>query len=480
MNEEIKKLNELADQWIREHKEELIEEIRGMVRIPSVSKEWEAEENAPFGPECRRMIDYFLERGRAFGFQTRDAHGYAGVISWGNPEEQIGIIAHLDVVPVGDGWVYPPFEATYLPEEDALIGRGVDDDKGPAVMGLYLMRMLRDLEIPMKHGIALYGGTSEETGMEDMAQLVKLGEKFPKLSLIPDAGFPVNYAQKGNLNVWLKAPAAGNLKDFRAGSAFNIIPDYAEAIVDLPLAEAKSAIETLPEELKKTIDISEAEGGVRIAANGVSGHAAFPDGSVNAVGLLSETLTKAGILTGSAKDAVAGLAVLTEDAYLLSEKADYSDEESGKTTLVYSMVKLEDGFLKVAGDSRYSISYDGEVLKEKLAKAWNGLGYEIESIKDYLPFYIPKDDPRVTTLQEIYKEVTGRGEEPYAMGGGTYSRVVPNAISFGNGMPGSRHPDFLPEGHGGAHGRDEVLLLDTFMESMKIYFISLVMLDRIL
>ena len=217
MNEEIKKLNELADQWIREHKEELIEEIRGMVRIPSVSKEWEAEENAPFGPECRRMIDYFLERGRAFGFQTRDAHGYAGVISWGNPEEQIGIISHLDVVPVGDGWVYPPFEATYLPEEDALIGRGVDDDKGPAVMGLYLMRMLRDLEIPMKHGIALYGGTSEETGMEDMAQLVKLGEKFPKLSLIPDAGFPVNYAQKGNLNVWLKAPAAGNLKDFRAG-----------------------------------------------------------------------------------------------------------------------------------------------------------------------------------------------------------------------------------------------------------------------
>ena len=71
-------------------------------------------------------------------------------------------------------------------------------------------------------------------------------------------------------------------------------------------------------------------------------------------------------------------------------------------------------------------------------------------------------------------------EEPYAMGGGTYSRVVPNAISFGNGMPGSRHADFLPEGHGGAHGRDEVLLLDTFMESMKIYFISLVMLDRIL
>ena len=105
MNEEIKRYSELAEGWIREHRKELIKEIRGLVKIPSVSRKELAAPGAPFGPDCRRMLDYMMERGAHYGFRTRDLDGYAAVVASGNEEETLGIIAHLDVVPVGDGWI---------------------------------------------------------------------------------------------------------------------------------------------------------------------------------------------------------------------------------------------------------------------------------------------------------------------------------------------------------------------------------------
>ncbi len=67
------------------------------------------------------------------------------------------------------------------------------------------------------------------------------------------------------------------------------------------------------------------------------------------------------------------------------------------------------------------------------------------------------------------------------MGGGTYSKAVPNAISFG---PGSREPSrvhtFLPEGHGGAHGRDEALPMEKVCNCAKIYVAALIALDEML
>ena len=47
-------------------------------------------------------------------------------------EELLAVLCHLDVVPTGDlkDWQTPPFEATIV--GDYLVGRGVQDDKGPS------------------------------------------------------------------------------------------------------------------------------------------------------------------------------------------------------------------------------------------------------------------------------------------------------------------------------------------------------------
>ena len=182
-----------ASAWIEAHKDEYISEVQGLVRIPSVSCAGEAQPGAPFGPDCRRVLDYMIERGKYYGFDTADHDGYAVSVSMGDPVDAIGMIAHLDVVPVGDGWVYPPYGATYLAEQDVLVGRGVSDNKSAAVTALFAMRMLREFGWELKHGLRLICGSSEEIGMQDMKYLVQNGCAFPKISLVPDAAFPVNY-----------------------------------------------------------------------------------------------------------------------------------------------------------------------------------------------------------------------------------------------------------------------------------------------
>lgn len=480
MRADIEKLLERADKWIEAHKQEFIEEIQTLSRIPSVSRADLAEPGAPFGPECRNVLDKALERGRHFGFETVDHDGYAGSIYCGDLENSLGVIGHLDVVPVGEGWIYPQFGATYLAEHDALVGRGVDDNKGSTVAGLFAMRMLREFNWPLKHGLRLICGLSEETGMQDMAELVKRGMKFPKTSLVPDAGFPVNYGQKGSIDAEISAPCAGNLLAFDSGTVRNVIPDKAECVLACDAKSVEAAISALDADLRARITVETANEGTRVTAAGKPGHAAFPDGGLNAIALLTRALDKSGLLEGSCADAIRELKELTSDAYGESEGVAFEDDVSGRLTLVYGVAHLRDGVLTVSVDSRTSIKIDQEKLIADLKADWARRGYNVVRLVCSKPFYIPKDDPRVTELQKLYKDVTGRDDEPYTMGGGTYSRAVPNAISFGPGIPGvNRVSDFMPEGHGGAHGLDETLCMEKVYICARIYVAALALLDEI-
>ncbi len=482
MEEKYTSLLTQAEAWINAHKAEFISEIQNLVRIPSVSRADLAEPGAPFGPDCRRVLDFALERGRYYGFDTIDHDGYAGSICLGDPDNSIGIIAHLDVVPVGDGWLYPPFEATYLPEHDAIIGRGTDDNKGPAVLGLFAMRMLREFGFPLKHGIRLLCGMSEETGMQDMTALLERGVTFPKLSLVPDSSFPVNFAQKGSIDAEISIPCEGNLLAFDAGTVRNIVPDHAECTLALDEPTVKKALAALPADLTAALTVTTVEQGTRITSTGRAAHAAGPAAGINAIQLLTRALTEANLLTGTCKTAVEGVCNLTADPFGESEGIAYRDEVSGELTLVYGVAHLKNGILTLSVDSRCPITCDAADLLGNLENgAWKTLGFTLGRRETSKPFYIPKDDPRVTGLQTLYKTITGRDDQPYTMGGGTYSRVVPNAITFGAGIATSKNPgDFLPEGHGACHGKDEVVMMEKIYTATKIYLLALAFLDDLL
>lgn len=205
---------ERCERWIQLHRQEMIEDIQSFVRIRSVSNAQAARPGMPFGPECGRMLSFALDRARQLGFEVEDHEGYCGSVYLGNRESTLGYMAHLDTVPEGEGWIYPPFACVQV--EDCLIGRGVQDNKGPAVVGLYLLRMFRDLMVPMRHGLELVLGVSEETGMQDLSYYAE-HVRQPALSLVADGGFPLNYAQKGSLSACISLPADRSILDFEGG-----------------------------------------------------------------------------------------------------------------------------------------------------------------------------------------------------------------------------------------------------------------------
>lgn len=293
-----------AAEWMEEHRRELIHELQSWASFPSVSRADLGAPGMPFGADCLQMLNHAMARGRSYGFQVINHQGYAASLCWGDPDNSIGVIAHLDVVPAGDGWIYPPYGASYLPTHDVMIGRGVDDNKGSALAALFAIRFLKETGYPMKHGIRRICGLSEETGMQDLQHLLGEGMQFPAVSLVPDAGFPVNYGQKGSMDAELLFPCAGNLISFDAGTVRNVIPDKAECIVAVAPENVAQAIMQPDGTLTASITIEACPDGTRITAYGRAGHAAFPQGSDNAIMRLCSVLDSAGVLSYASKSVI--------------------------------------------------------------------------------------------------------------------------------------------------------------------------------
>ncbi|UKI19282.1 MAG: hypothetical protein L6V89_09505 [Oscillospiraceae bacterium] len=96
--------------YIDEHRDAMVSDLKTLLRIPSV--EGEPQPGAPFGSEVRRALDTALEMCRKLGLHAVNVDGYAGYAEIpGCTGEQIGVLTHLDVVPCGKGWSYPPFDA---------------------------------------------------------------------------------------------------------------------------------------------------------------------------------------------------------------------------------------------------------------------------------------------------------------------------------------------------------------------------------
>ena len=96
------------DEWMDAHLDEMTEDLKMLVRIPSVRGD--AEEGKPYGKEAARVLQAMQERMAAFELKTRNYENYCvtGDLD-GENEKTLDILAHLDVVPVGDGWTRPPF-----------------------------------------------------------------------------------------------------------------------------------------------------------------------------------------------------------------------------------------------------------------------------------------------------------------------------------------------------------------------------------
>lgn len=459
------------DLWIDGHRDDIVKDIIRLANIKSVSQPGNGV--GPYGDGCKAVLDEMLRLGEEKGFIVKNYEDHCGslCLKEGDMENTIGFWGHLDVVPEGDNWEYEPYNVT---EKDGyLIGRGVDDNKGPTVANLYVMLCLKELGIELKHDLKLFVGCDEERGMSDLAYY-RSNYPCPKMSIIADAGFPVCYAEKGimEINVIPRAALPEPFVSINGGRASNMVADYAE----VTLKDTPQVCEKLSH-FPESFSMRRADGVITVKAYGVSKHAAFPEGGVNAIYLLTTELEKQGLTVGDWEKAFALYNRINQDFYGTGLNINCEDEESGNLTCVGGMISTTDGKMALNLNIRYPVTADSKELIAKITAVCNEYDCDIELEMDSAPNYFNAKSPIVQKLTAIYNEMTGQNEAPYVMGGGTYARKLPNAFAFGLSIAGSTPPDFLKPQHGGGHEPDEALNIENLLTAMKIYCRSLIAID---
>ena len=142
--------------------------------------------------------------------------------------------------------------------------------------------------------------------------------------------------------------------------------------------------------------------------------------------------------------------------------------------MIGGRIYMEDGRIFQTIDSRFPTCTNGKKMTEQIRAAL-GDGAELRDVTAAEPFYIEADSPAILACINTYNEVTGENAKPFTMGGGTYARHFPYAVSFG-----PEHVDLpLPEFGGPMHGANEAAPIDKLLEAVKIYIIALLRLEEI-
>ena len=120
-------VNERIEAWFAGREDEYVSALAPLIAIDSTTGT--PEPGKPFGPGPAMALDAALELARKWGLTTGEDEGYVGTVDLNGQPDQLHILAHLDVVGIGDGWDTDPF--TLVRDGDLIYGRGTDDDKGP-------------------------------------------------------------------------------------------------------------------------------------------------------------------------------------------------------------------------------------------------------------------------------------------------------------------------------------------------------------
>lgn len=143
----------------------LIDALQQLLRIPSVRGM--PLPGAPHGEGPTAALHCALRIAHQLGFATRNLDGYIGYVEWGQGPDYVAVLSHLDVVPEGDGWTYPPYGGES--SDGKIFGRGAMDNKGPAMASLFALKAIREAGIPLTRKVRILFSTGEETGSEEIA-----------------------------------------------------------------------------------------------------------------------------------------------------------------------------------------------------------------------------------------------------------------------------------------------------------------------
>lgn len=476
------KYKEQIDQWVDAHTGQMLEDLKALVRIPSVRGE--PAEGMPYGEMPAKAVGAMQELMERYGFRTvnYDNHCVAADLEAGQ-EKALDILAHLDVVPVSDSWTKTaPFEPFI--EDDRIYGRGTSDDKGPAIAALYAMRCVKELGLPLEKGIRLICGSDEETGSGDLAYYYSR-EQEALYTFSPDADYPLINIEKGRLQKAFFAEGASApdsadgvlVRSIHAGDTVNIVPGDGELVLS---GVSEPVLQSAVEETLKTGGLAQAlkaaDGGISWSGTGTeyvvrfagkSAHAAHPSDGINAVTMILEFLKHLELAGTDGHKQLMELAKLWPHGDCLGESLGVScrDEESGELTISLDILNYNcsaDGCFRIEGsfDCRAPLCCTDETLTWAMRKKLRASGFEMEEGSMTPGHYVSAESELVRKLLESYELYFGKKGTPVAIGGGTYVHELERGVAFGCAVA---------EVDNRMHGDDEFMEIPMLIRSAKIF-----------
>ncbi len=381
---------------------------------------------------CEEALDFVLGRADELGFETKKGkYGDVGTVTYGDGEETLGILVHVDVVPEGDRekWNTDPFELVL--KNGHLYGRGVVDDKGPVIASLYALKYLKDSGIRPGKRIMLIVGTREEIVWEDMDHF-KEEFPLPDYGFSPDGAFPIYNRENGYMDVELifTEPLLKGDEDIRGGSATNSIPAEASAIINGELLRYK----------------------------GKNAHSSVPEMGVNAIALMCEELAeKTGY--GFAKFVAKYFPEKAYHSNLEFRMKNGSLKNDENTTMVPTVIRQEGQRVTVSINVRNDFKLPSKSVLEALENKRTEGNYDINIVEILDSIWVDEDLPWIKRMKKVLEDNGIPGECRFAPGC-TYAKSIPNTVCFGPVFEGD---------HDCAHMDNEGQSLEHYILSAELY-----------
>lgn len=455
----IENLNERIDGL----RDELIKAVQDCVQFKSVEDKANASPGAPFGPGIKDCLEWTLSLGESLGFGVKNIDGYAGQIEMGSGE-LLGILGHLDVVPEGDGWSVPPYSGEIV--DGKIYGRGAIDDKGPTLAALFAMKAIKDAGIPLNKKVRLILGTDEESGWEDM-DYYKQKEEIPVIGFAPDAEFPLIHAEKGifHLELAKQFSELPHIMRIQGGDRANVVPDTCRVVLKGLAREEvsqKLASNSFPEGVSGRLELSSEDAGEALVLlfKGVGAHGSLPQNGKNAV-LYAMNFLQSLDLSQEEAELIQWLnSSLGKGFHGEGFNIAFYDEPSGKLSLNLGIMDLSAEHIRFVLDIRYPVTIDEDQVLTPVKEYAQEIGLQVRTLSHQKAHHVPKDSPLVESLLKAYSDVTGLEAYAFAIGGGTYAKVLPQGVAFGPLLPGD--PEVI-------HCPDEYMSIDNLILACKVY-----------
>ncbi len=451
-------------EYINEHKKEMLADIASLISIPSVCGE--AQGGAPFGKYPKEALLSALALCEKYGFKTKCIENAIGYADMNDGELELGILAHMDVVPAADGWESDPFE---MVEKDGYIyGRGVSDDKGPAIAALYAMRAINECGIKLKKNVRLILGSNEECGSSDLEYYFN-NEKAPNCCFSPDAEFPLINTEKGRFAPRFSSSVKdeANIKPrviyFNSGSAVNAVPHFAEAkLCGIEKDFIESACEKAFKKFGVEFTVSSESDTVTVSAKGKAAHASLPSDGCNALTGMLELINMLDLPSCESTEIFKGLNKLFPHGEYdgSSMGLAMNDEISGALTLSLNVLKFDGKSFDGYFDSRMPVCADDIDVVRLTSEKFAEYKIIITEATRTLSHHVDKNLPFIKTLLSSYEKFTGNKGECMSIGGATYVHEIKNGVAFGCIMPGVDTK---------MHGANECMSVEDLLLSANIF-----------